>query len=131
MRSSKLKSGTATLDAMVGEASWLISHAEALTDYGRQEEARAELARAAHCEEQVACLLDAAGRGQEAGVHRISAASCYEQIEQYVCAVTLLRAALAVPLSDEPRLRVERLLAHCLRNVHKELRHSSSRVARG
>src|SRR5574341_2584176 len=92
-RSSKLKSGTATLDELLGEASWLISHAEALADYGRQEEARAELARAAHCEEQVASVLDAARREQEAGVHRISAASCYERIGQYVRAVTLLRAA--------------------------------------
>src|SRR2546425_5434097 len=75
MRYAKLKSGTSTLEEMLGEASWLISHAEALADYGRQEEARAELGRAACCEVQVACLLDAAGREQEASVHRISAAS--------------------------------------------------------
>ena len=121
MRHSKFKSGTLPLDEMLGEASWLISHAEALADYGRQEEARAELARAARCEEQVACLLDAAGREQEAGVHRISAASCYEQTGQYVRAVTLLRAALSSSLPDTHRLRVERLLGRCLKNVHREL----------
>jgi tetratricopeptide (TPR) repeat protein len=130
MRYARLKSGTSTLDEMLGEASWLISHAEALADYGRQEEARAELERAARCEVQVACLLDAAGREQEAGVHRISAASCYEQIGQYVQAVTLLRAALSVPLPAEHRLRVERLLARCMRNVHKELSLGPSQAAR-
>ena len=46
-RSSKVKSGTATLDEMLGEASWFIAHAEALADYGCQAEAGAELARAA------------------------------------------------------------------------------------
>ena len=131
MRHPKLKPAASTLDEMSGEASWLLSHAEALADYGRQEEALAELARAASCEEQVACLLEAAGRAQEAGVHRISAASCYEQSGQSVRAVTLLRAALSVPLPDEPRLRVERLLARCLGNTHKELSHGASRVARG
>jgi len=42
---------------MLDEASWLLSHAQALTDCGRQDEAAAELARAASCEEQAAGLL--------------------------------------------------------------------------
>ena len=44
----------ATLDELLGEASWLLSRAEALADDGREEEATAELARAASCEEVVA-----------------------------------------------------------------------------
>jgi hypothetical protein len=105
----------------LGETSWLLSHAEALADYGRQEEARAELARAAHCAEQVACLLDTAGRLQEAGIHRVSAASCQEQVGQYARAVTLLRAALSAPLPEDSRHEVEQLLTRCLTRARKEL----------
>src|SRR5262245_9806346 len=36
----------------------------------------AELARAALAHEQAVCLLEAAGREEEASLHRISAASC-------------------------------------------------------
>jgi hypothetical protein len=86
--------------------------------------------RAASCEEQVACWLDAAGREQEAVVHRVSAASCYEQLGQYSRAVTLLRAALSAPLSDDYRRRVEEQIARCLAHVHKELRRASPRVTR-
>ena len=32
----KGKSSESTLDEMLGEASWLLSHAEALADYGRE-----------------------------------------------------------------------------------------------
>jgi len=115
---------------MLGEASWLLSHAEALADYGRQEEASAELARAARCEEQVAGGLDAAGREQEAVVHRVSAASCYEQLGEYARAVTLLRAALSVPLTDDYRGKVEQQLARCLAQAPKELQQASARVTR-
>jgi hypothetical protein len=65
-RRPKVQPSTSTLDALLGEASWLLSHAEAFAEYGRQEEAQAEWARAAQCEEQVACVLDTAGRLQEA-----------------------------------------------------------------
>lgn len=118
----KVKSSESTLDEMLGEASWLLSHAEALADYGRKEEALAELGRAAWYEEQVACWLDASGREQEAGVHRVSAASCYEQLGEYAWAVTLLRATLSAPLPDDYRHRVENQLARCLRQAQKELR---------
>jgi hypothetical protein len=112
---------------MLGEASWLLSHAQALADYGRQEEAAAEWARAAGCEEQVACLLDAAGQDLEGAIHRISAASCYERLGQFVRAVTLLRAALSVPLRDTHRARVEKILADCLAGAQKELGRASRR----
>jgi hypothetical protein len=70
MRRLKGKSSEALLEQLLGEASWLVSHAEALADYGRKEEATAELLRAASCEEQVACVLEVAEREQEAVVHR-------------------------------------------------------------
>jgi hypothetical protein len=63
----KNKSLAPTIDPMLDEASWLLSHAEALADYGRQDESLAELARAAICEEQVACLLEADAQDREAG----------------------------------------------------------------
>jgi predicted negative regulator of RcsB-dependent stress response len=108
------------LEKLLGEASWLLSHAEALADFGSKEEADAELGRAASCEEQAASLLDAAGREREAVIHRVSAASCREQLGEYGRAVTLLRAALSAPLPDEYRRTVEQQLARCLAAVPRE-----------
>ena len=128
MRRFRVQPSASALDKLLGEASWLLSHAEALADYGRKEEAAAELARAASCEEQVACWLDAAGREQEAVVHRISAASCHEQLGQYTQAVTLLRAALSAPLPDDYRRRVNEQLARCLARLSRGWRRTSSRA---
>jgi hypothetical protein len=108
------------LDRLLGEASWLLSHAEALGDFGSKVEADAELSRAASCEEQVASLLDAAGREREAVIHRVSAASCREQLGEYGRAVTLLRASLSVPLPQEYRQSVEQHLTRCLAAVQRE-----------
>jgi len=119
------KRSAATLDTLLGEASWLLSHAEALTDYGRTEEAQVELTRAAQCEEQAACLLDVAGREQEAVVHRVSAAACYEQVGEYARAVTLLRAALSATPPDEYRRRIEQQVARCLIKANEEAGRSS------
>ncbi|MBM3240411.1 hypothetical protein FJZ31_29360 [Candidatus Poribacteria bacterium] len=124
----KVKPSESALDKMLGEASWLLSHAEALADYGRKEEVLGELQRAAKCEEQVACWLDAAKREKEAGVHRVSAASCYEQLGEYARAVTLLRAALSAPLPDDYQRGVEQQITRCLAQAHKELRRASSRT---
>ncbi|MBI1918154.1 MAG: hypothetical protein HYS12_25975 [Planctomycetes bacterium] len=130
MPRSKGKPSAALIDQILGEASWLLSHAQALTDYGRLEETAAELARAAACEEQVACLLDADAQEREAAIHRVSAASCYEKLRQYPRAVTLLRAALSAPLVDAYRARVEQQLAHCLAQAHKDLRRAAKNGAR-
>jgi hypothetical protein len=130
MARSKGKPSAALLDQMLGEASWLLSHAQALTDYGRPEEAAVELARAATGEEQVACLLDANGLQLEAAIHRISAASCHEQLGQYTRAVTLLRAALGAPLDDHYRGRIEQQLTRCLAQAQKELRRAAPRGSR-
>src|SRR5205807_106101 len=93
----------------------------ALADYGRREEAAAELVRAAGCEEQVASLLEAAAQEREAAIHRVSAASCYEKLAQYARAATLLRAALSTDLPDDYRARVEEQRARCLTQAHREL----------
>jgi hypothetical protein len=115
---------------MLDEASWLLSHAQALGDYGRKEDEAAELARAATCEEQVACLLEADGQELEAAIHRVSAASCHEKLGQYTRAVTLLRAALSAALHADYRARVELLHARCLTQAAKELRRTSARGVR-
>jgi hypothetical protein len=78
----------------------------------------------------VACLLEADGQNLEAGIHRVSAASCHEKLGQYTRAVTLLRAALSAPLRDDYRARVEELLARCLAQVRNELRRATLRKAR-
>ncbi len=114
MGARKLTKLESSLNTLLGEASWLLSHAQALADYERKEEADAELARAASCEEQVAYLLDAVGREKEAVIHRVSAASCYEQLGERARAVTLLRAVLSAQLADDYRHRVEQQLAKCL-----------------
>jgi predicted negative regulator of RcsB-dependent stress response len=103
-----------TLNTLLGETSWLLSHARTLADYGRIEEADAELARAVSCEERVAYLLDAVGREQEAVLHRLRAAACYERLGERARAVTLLRAVLSAQLADDYRRRVEQRVARCL-----------------
>jgi hypothetical protein len=120
----------AIIEQMLDEASWLLSHAQALADYGRPDEAAAEWARAAVCEDQVACLLRADGQPVEAAIHWVSAASCYDKIGQAVRAVPLLCAALSADLTDEFRGRVEQLLARCLVQAKKELRRAFPRGPR-
>src|SRR5205807_730333 len=121
MSRPKTKPSAARIDQMLGEASWLLSHAQALADYGRQEEAAAEWARAAECEEQVAYLLEANGQEREAAIHRVSAASCYEEFGQYARAATLLRAALSIELPADYVARIELQRTRCLVRARKEL----------
>lgn len=117
----KGKPSISLTEQTLDEASWLLSHAQALADYGRQDEAAAELARAASCEEQAACLLDADSQEQEAAIHRVSAASCFEKLGQHARAVTLLRAALSAKLHADHRARVEQQLTRCLARIPQEL----------
>jgi hypothetical protein len=125
MSRPKSKPSAFLIDKMLDEASWLLSHAQALSDYGRPAEAAEELRRAATAEEQVACLLDADRQELEAAIQRVSAASCYEKRGQYTQAVTLLRAALAAELGSNYRARVEALLNRCLARAQKELRRAA------
>jgi tetratricopeptide (TPR) repeat protein len=130
MPRSKGKPSATLIDRVLGEASWLLSHAQALSDYGRGEEAAAEWARAAGFEEQAACLLEAAGQEREAAIHRVSAASCCEKLGQYARAVTLLHAALSVALTEDYQARVEQQLAHALAQAHTELSQAFARRPR-
>lgn len=130
MSRTKMKASDTVLEQMLNEASWLLSHAEALSEYGRGEEAAIEWGRAANCEEAVACLLDAAQRGHEAAVHRVSGASCYARLGQPTRAVTLLRAALSSPLPDDYRSQVERQLAAVLAETQRGLRQPPRRQPR-
>ncbi len=130
MRHSKSKASLDLIDKLLSETSWLLSHAQALSDYGRAEEAAAELLRAAACEEQVACLLEADGQELEASIHRMSAASCYQKLNQYTRAVTLLRAALSGPLPTNYQACVEQQLANCLLQAKQQLKQVSRRTAR-
>jgi hypothetical protein len=103
MARPKGKSSTSLLEQMLDEACWLLSHAQALEDYGRADEAAAEWARAASCEEQVACLLDADGQELEAAIHRVSAAWCCKKLGQPVRGATLLRRPLRPAARRLPR----------------------------
>ncbi len=130
MARSKAKSSDALIDKMLDESSWLLSHAQALSDYGRREEASAELLRAAAAEEQVARLLEAAGQEREAAIHRVSAAPCCEKLGQFARAVTLLHAALSSPLPEDYRARVEDQLARMLIRAQKEVARTLARWVR-
>ncbi len=125
----KSPASSPALERFLDEASWLLSHAQALADYGRQEEAAAEWARAANAEEQVACLLEADGQEQEAAIHRVSAASCHEKLGQLSRAVTLLRAALSATLPEAYRARVERQRTRCLTGARRQLNGTRKRGA--
>jgi hypothetical protein len=71
-------------------------------------------AAAASYEERIASLLDAHGDEREAAVHRISAASCYQNAADPSRATNLYRAALAGPLLAVTRTEVTAMLAGCL-----------------
>jgi tetratricopeptide (TPR) repeat protein len=130
MSRPKIKTAADLIDQMQGEASWLLSHAQALADYGRDEEAAAEWARAAACTEQVACLLETEDQEREAAIQRVSAASCHEKLGQHARAVTLLHAALSSVLPDDYRARVEQQLTRCLAQAQRGMRLASARRAR-
>lgn len=130
MSRAKTRPAPRLVDELLGEASWLISHAQALGDYGRHEEEAAERLRAGLAEEQVASLLEADGQDLEAAIHRVSAASCYEKLGQYARAVTLLIAALSARLHEDFHTRVTQQRERCLTRVAKELATSSKRRTR-
>jgi hypothetical protein len=88
--------------------------ARALVAMGMPELARTAWLAAAAGEEQVAPRLETIDRHQEAAVHRISAASCYQHAGELARAINLYRAALAGPLPAHTRQETEQLLAACL-----------------
>ena len=120
----KLGPKSKLLEAMLCETSRTVSHAMGLKAIGQKGEADAAWLNAAAREEQVAFQLEAEGLELEAAVHRISAASCLEEIREFPRAITLLRAALSVELRPAYRLTIEKQLKDCLKQVRKQPRRS-------
>jgi hypothetical protein len=96
------------------ETSAFIMKARALVAMGMPELAVSAWLAAATGEEQVAPYLETLDRDQEAAVHRLSAASCYQKGHELAKAINLYRAALAGPLPDNTRNETQHLLADCL-----------------
>ena len=103
----------ALLDRMA-ETSGIIMKARALMAMEMPELALFAWLAAASGEEQVAPGLETLHRDQEAAVHRISAASCYQHAGELAKAINLYRAALAGPLPEHTRKETEQFLAGCL-----------------
>lgn len=103
----------ALLDRMA-ETSSLLLKARTLVAMGMPDLAASAWLAAAAGEEQVAPELDTLEREQEAAVHRISAASCYQHAGEFARAVNLYRAALSSELPTPTRTETESLLAACL-----------------
>lgn len=114
MPKTKARAYPRSLLKRMAETSGLIMKARALVAMGMPELARSAWSAAASGEEQVAPRLETLDREQEAAVHRISAASCYEHAGELAKAINLYRAALAGPLPDPTRRETEQLLTACL-----------------
>jgi hypothetical protein len=114
MAKAKVKPSLRRVEELMEAKSAILSKAQALTMIGLVETAQPLWASAASHEERLAALLDARGDDQEAAVHRISAASCYQKAGDPSRATNLYRAALAGPLREVTRKEVEVMLAECL-----------------
>jgi hypothetical protein len=99
---------------LMGEKTTILTKAQALAAMGMGSLAVPLWAAAASYEERIAPLLEAVGRAQEAAVHRISAASCYQKAHEFGRAANLYMAALAGPLNEQTRQEVKEMLAACL-----------------
>jgi hypothetical protein len=107
------------LEDLIAEKSHVLSKARAFADMGLEETAQPLWATAGSYEERIAPLLDGIGRDDEAGIHRISAASCFEKSGDFSRAANLYRAALGGPLPGPARTDVERMLSACLQQLHQ------------
>lgn len=114
MPKTKVRPYPPSLLKRMEETSGTILKAHALVAMGMPELAQSAWLTAAASEEQVAPHLEMLDKEQEAAVHRISAASCYQHAGELGKAINLFHAALAGPLSDSARRETEQLLAHCL-----------------
>ena len=114
MPKTKAKRYPQSLLERMAETSGAIMKARALVAMGMPELAAAAWLAAASGEEQVAPRLETLDRDQEAAVHRISAASCYQHAGELAKAINLYRAALAGPLPEHTQKETQQLLAACL-----------------
>lgn len=114
MPKTKVRAYPQSLLEQMAQTSGLILKARALVAMGMPELASSAWLAAAAGEEQAAARLETLDRGQEAAVHRISAASCYQNAGELAKAINLCRAALAGPLPEHTREETEQLLTVCL-----------------
>jgi hypothetical protein len=114
MQKTKASPYPESLLKRMSETSGLIMKARALVAMGMPELSLTAWLAAASGEEEVAPRLETIDRGQEAAVHRISAASCYQHAGEMAKAINMYRAALAGPLPEPTRQETEQLLAACL-----------------
>jgi hypothetical protein len=114
MPKTKVKPYPASLLERMAETSGTIMKARALVALGMPELALSAWLAAAAGEEQTAPRLETLHRAEEAAVHRLSAASCYQHAGELAKAINLYRAALAGPLPEHTRKETEQLLASCL-----------------
>jgi hypothetical protein len=114
MPKTKVRAYPRSLLERMTQTSSLILKARALAAMGMPEVASSAWLAAAVGEEQVAPRLETLDRAQEAAVHRISAASCYQNAGELARAINLYRAALAGPLPEHVRDETEQLLSACL-----------------
>ncbi len=123
----RTKNGTRSkrLTEVLQEASWHVSHAMELAAFAPKEEVVSQWLQAATKEEYAAFVLEKDGSVLEAAVHRISAASCYEEVAEHERALTLLRAALSVEMRPTYRIQIEKQLKDCLAKARKQLRRQS------
>jgi hypothetical protein len=114
MPKTKVRSYPQSLLKRMAESSGLIMKARSLVAMGMPELAVTAWLAAASGEEQIAPRLETLERDQEAAVHRVSAASCYQHAGELAKAINLYRAALAGPLAKHTRQETERFLTACL-----------------
>lgn len=114
MPKTKVRAYPQSLLERMAQTSGLILKARALVAMGMPELACSAWLAAAAGEEQAAPHLETLDRAQEAAVHRISAASCYQNAGEFARAINLYRAALAGPLPERTREETEQFLSACL-----------------
>lgn len=99
------------------EQSRTLSQAYAYAEMEMPEAAKPLWLSAASLEERIAPLLETIDKQDEAAVHRISAASCYQKAGEFSRAANLFRAALAGPLPTDTQREVQQMLANCLKRL--------------
>lgn len=113
----------ANIDAvkvLMAKKSHCLSKAQAFAEMELMETAQPLFLSAAEYEERIAALLDTKAQELDAAIHRISAASCYEQAGNLSSAITLYHAALAGPLSNKTRTDVLEMLKRSLMKLAQQ-----------
>ena len=131
MPKTKVRAYPQALLKQMAQTSGLILKARSLVAMGMPELACSAWLAAAAGEEQAAPYLETLDRPQEAAVHRISAASCYQNAGELARAINLYRAALAGPLPEHTREETEQLLSVCLAQLARSANGNARTRKRG